>query len=118
MKAFFSDSILSEEHGLVSVPRNGLDSCVPVWGIPGEGNGNPLQYSCLENPWMEEPGRLQYMVSQRVGHDLMTSVGELRLHKLHRKKKEKEKANDLQLFAFTIKSSLDKLLPTCFFPMI
>ena len=24
---------------------------------PGEGNGNPLQYSCLENPWTEEPGR-------------------------------------------------------------
>ena len=24
---------------------------------PGEGNGNPLQYSCLEKiPWMEEPG--------------------------------------------------------------
>ena len=22
----------------------------------GEGNGNPLQYSCLENPWTEEPG--------------------------------------------------------------
>ena len=22
---------------------------------PGEGNGNPLQYSCLEIPWMEEP---------------------------------------------------------------
>ena len=20
------------------------------WKIPGEGNGNPLQYSCLENP--------------------------------------------------------------------
>ena len=26
-----------------------------------EGNGTPLQYSCLENPWMEEPGRLQSM---------------------------------------------------------
>ena len=26
---------------------------------PGEGSGNPLQYSCLEIPWMEEPGRLQ-----------------------------------------------------------
>ena len=26
---------------------------------PGEGNGNPLQYSCLEIPWTEEPGRLQ-----------------------------------------------------------
>ena len=24
---------------------------VPGWGrSPGEGNGNPLQYSCLENP--------------------------------------------------------------------
>ena len=34
----------------------------------GEGNGNPLQYSCLENP-MEEHGRLQSMGSQRVGHD-------------------------------------------------
>ena len=27
----------------------------------GEGNGNPLQYFCLENPWKEEPGRLQSM---------------------------------------------------------
>ena len=24
-----------------------------------EGSGTPLQYSCLENPWTEEPGRLQ-----------------------------------------------------------
>ena len=31
---------------------------------PGEGNGNPLQYSCLENPWTEEPGGLQSMGSQ------------------------------------------------------
>ena len=31
---------------------------------PGEGNGNPLQYSCLENPMDEEPGRLQSMGSQ------------------------------------------------------
>ena len=36
---------------------------------PGEGNGNPLQYSCLENPWTEEPGGLLSMESQRVGHD-------------------------------------------------
>ena len=35
----------------------------------GEGNGTPLQYSCLENPWTEEPGGLQSMGSQRVGHD-------------------------------------------------
>ena len=35
-----------------------------------EGNGNPLQYSCLEIQWTEEPGGLQSMWSQRVGHDL------------------------------------------------
>ena len=35
----------------------------------GEGNGTPLQYSCLEIPWMKEPGRLQSMESRRVGHD-------------------------------------------------
>ena len=34
---------------------------------PGEGNGNPLQYSCLENSRAEEPGGLQSMGSQRVG---------------------------------------------------
>jgi len=36
---------------------------------PGGGHGNPCQYSCLENPVTEEPGRLQFMGSQRVGHD-------------------------------------------------
>ena len=35
----------------------------------GEGDGTPLQFSCLEIPWMEEPGRLQSMVLRRVGHD-------------------------------------------------
>ena len=33
---------------------------------PGEGTGNLLQCSCLENPWTEEPGGLQSMGSQRV----------------------------------------------------
>ena len=36
---------------------------------PGEGNGNPLQDSCLENSWMEKPGGLQSMGSQTVTHD-------------------------------------------------
>ena len=40
----------------------------------GEGNGTPLQYSCLENPWTEEPGRLQSMGSIRVGNDWGTSL--------------------------------------------
>ena len=37
--------------------------------FPGEGNGNPLQDSCLDNPMDTGDGRLQSMVSQRVEHD-------------------------------------------------
>ena len=36
---------------------------------PGGGHSNPLQYPCLENPWTEEPGRLQSMGSQGIRHD-------------------------------------------------
>ena len=35
----------------------------------GEGNGNPLQCSCLENPRDGEPGGLPSLGSHRVGHD-------------------------------------------------
>ena len=35
----------------------------------GEGNGNPLQCSCLENPSAGKPGGLPSMGSHRVGHD-------------------------------------------------
>ena len=48
--------------------------------FPGEGNGNPLQYSCLENsmdrgalwttvPWTNESGGLPSVGSQRVRYD-------------------------------------------------
>ena len=49
-----------------------------VGSIPGSGrspeggHGNPGQYSCLENPWREEPGGLQYIGLQRIGHDEVT----------------------------------------------
>ena len=35
-----------------NAPTNAGDAgSIPGWGrSPGEGNGNPLQYSCLENP--------------------------------------------------------------------
>ena len=35
-----------------------MSSILPFGRSPGEGNGNPLQYSCLGNPWTEEPGGL------------------------------------------------------------
>ena len=47
-----------------------LDSIPGSGRFPGEGNGNPLQYSCLENSmdggtWWA----IQSMGSQRVRHD-------------------------------------------------
>ena len=46
----------------------------PSTDIFGEGNGTPLQYSCLENPMDGGACRLQSMGSRRVGHDWVTSL--------------------------------------------
>ena len=51
--------------------------CLYLWEsnpLKGEGNGTPLHYSCLENPWTEESGGLQSMGSPRVRHDWATSL--------------------------------------------
>ena len=62
----FPDSSIGKESACIV----GDPSSIPGSGIsPGEGNGNPLQHSCLENPMTEEPDRLQSMGSQRVRHD-------------------------------------------------
>ena len=38
-------------NGKASAYNVGDPGSIPGWGrSPGEGNGNPLQYSCLENP--------------------------------------------------------------------
>ena len=46
------------------------------WGLipgsgrsPGGGHSDPLQDSCLEDPWTEEPNGLQSVGWRRVGHD-------------------------------------------------
>ena len=48
------------------IPRSGRS--------PGEGHGNPLQYSCLGNPMDRGPGGLLPMGSQRVGHNGATNT--------------------------------------------
>ena len=64
---------------------------------PGEGNGNPLQYSCLENPMDgEEPGRLQSMGSLRVGHDFTFTFT------FHSRALEKEMATHSSVLAWRI----------------
>ena len=39
---------------------------------PGEENGNPLQYSCLENPMDRGAWRAIVHGDMKVGHDLVT----------------------------------------------
>ena len=62
----------------VSSGNVGDSGSIPGLGrSPGEGNGNPLQYPCLENPWTEEPGRLQSTGLQRDGHNLVIELTQM-----------------------------------------
>ena len=48
---FFKRDFSGGSDGKVSACNVGDLGSIPAWGrSPGEGNGNPLQYSCLENP--------------------------------------------------------------------
>ena len=46
-----------------------LDSIPGLGRSPGEGNGNPLQYSWLENPMDKGAWRATVHGSQRLRHD-------------------------------------------------
>ena len=61
--------------GKESACNAGNPSSTPASGrIPREGNGNPLQYSCLENSMDSGTSRLQFMGLQRAGHDWVTNT--------------------------------------------
>ena len=57
---------MQEMQGTGSIPGSGRS--------PREGNGNPTSILAWRNLWTEEPGGLQYMGSQRVGHDCVTKT--------------------------------------------
>ena len=46
-----------------------MDSIPELGRSLGGGHDNLLQYSCLENPWTEEPGGLRSIGLQRVGNN-------------------------------------------------
>ena len=49
-----------------------LESIPGLGRSPGEGNGNPFQYSCLENPMDRGAWQTTVHGVARVGHDLST----------------------------------------------
>ena len=58
-KAFLSDKCKEmEENDRIGNTSDLFKKIRDTKGTFREGNGTPLQYSCLENPWMEEPGGL------------------------------------------------------------
>ena len=67
---------LHDGSAVKNMPANAGD----VYSIPGLRRSDPLEnematHSCIlawEIPWMEDPGGLQSMGSQRVGHNLAT----------------------------------------------
>ena len=59
--------------GKTSAYNAGGPGLIPGSGrSPGDGNGSPLQYSCLENPMDGGSWGLQSKGLQRVGHDWAT----------------------------------------------
>ena len=65
-----SQVVLVVKNPLASVGDIRAMDLIPGSGrSPGGGHGNPLQYSCLKNPWTEELERLLSIGSQRVRHN-------------------------------------------------
>ena len=60
--------VVKNLHGNAGVVRDAVS--IPWSGrSPGVEHDKPLQCSCLENPWTKQPGRLQCIGLQRVGHN-------------------------------------------------
>ena len=75
-KGYFLRGFPGESDGKESVCNAGDPGSIPGSGrSPGEGHGNPLQYSCLENS-MDRGAWLQSMRSQRIEHNWVASTAQ------------------------------------------
>ena len=68
-----------------------LSSIAGLGRSPGEGNGNSLQCSCLENPMDRGAWRATVHGTARVGHELATKSKTVLKRKLMLKKRERER---------------------------
>ena len=73
VSAFFKQDCLdfpSGSDGKASAYNSGDLGLIPGLGrFPGVGNGNPFQFSCLENPLDRGGWEAKFMELQRVKHD-------------------------------------------------
>ena len=87
-RGIFKDNYIINRGGYPgsSVVKNllvnaGGGGSIPGWGrSPAQGNGNPLQYSCLGNPRDRGAWLATSIELQRVGHDLATKQQQKVLH--------------------------------------
>ena len=88
-----------------SIPNLGLS--------PGEGNGNPLQYSCLENPMHRGAWQATVHGFARVRHDLATKRPPCTQQQRHSTAKNKEinKNRGIKKF-FNLKDAMEAQAPT------
>ena len=71
--SLLSSWLLCSSVGKEAACNAGDPGLIPgLGGSPGEGNGNPFQYSCLENPMDKGAWRATVHGVARVGHDLVT----------------------------------------------
>ena len=70
MRSFPPDSVGKES----ACSAGDLGSSPGLGRSPGEGNDNPLQYSCLENPMDRGAWQATDRGIARVGHDLLTKA--------------------------------------------
>ena len=81
---FLSNKMFEQDHLIKGFPRSSVSkesacnagdpsSISGLGRSPGEGNGNPLQYSCIGNPMLREAWQATVHEVARVGHDLATT---------------------------------------------
>ena len=72
-----SNTALSGKESTCNAGDTGDAGSIPVSGrSPGEGNSNPLHYSCLENPMDKEAWQATVHGVTRMGHNLATKERE------------------------------------------
>ena len=80
---------LSSSVNKESASNAGEPGLIPGWGrFPGEGNGNPLQYSSLENPMDRGTWQATVHVVTRTRHNLVTKPPPQKIHHLEIVKNE------------------------------